>query len=281
VAALLQKVLKDQIEGIDIATPLGKWLEKAVTSGEHNQIWEMILETASKTINDNSTRQLLIEKVREKAQEYKNEGFFKKIFLGLAEFVGALDEGSIVDKMIGSINEFIVEAKGNPHHPVRQRFDKSILNFAHNLVAGDQSTHNIVNDLKRRLIENADAQNIIQGILKRFKSSIKEEIVSNDTSLMNLLSKYLDEFLVKMRGDSEARQKIDSWMKETISYLVTKYHHEIGNMIRASLSRLDDSQLVTQIEEQVGDDLQYIRLNGAIVGGLVGILLEVLKLLVP
>ena len=279
VATLLQKILKDQIAGIDIATPLGQWLEKTVRSGDHNQLWEMILDTAGKTINDNRTRQMLIQKVREKADEYKSEGWGKRIFLGIAEAFGALDENSIVDKMIGSVNEFIREAKRNPHHPVRQRFDKSILEFAHNLVTGEQNAHNIVNDLKQRLVENADAQNIIQGMLIRFKSSIKDELKDNNTSLMVLITKYFDGFIGKLREDKEAQQKIDTWMKETISHMVTKYHHEIGNMVRGSLSKLNDATLVAQIEEQVGDDLQYIRLNGAVVGGVVGIILAILKLI--
>lgn len=281
VAALLQKILKDQIQGIDIATPLGQWLEKTVRSGDHNQLWEMILDTAAKTINDNRTRQMLLQKVREKAEEYKSEGWGKRIFLGIAEFFGALDEDSVVDKMIGSVNEFIREARGNPHHPVRQRFDKSILEFAHNLATGERGAHNIVNDLKRRLVENTDAHNIIQGMLMRFKSSIKDELKDNNTTLMVLITKYFDEFISKLWEDEEAQQKIDTWMKETISHLVSKYHHEIGNMVRSSLSKLNDATLVAQIEEQVGDDLQYIRLNGAVVGGAVGIILALLKLLIP
>ncbi len=281
VASLLQKILKDQIEGIDMATPLGRWLEKSVKSGDHNQLWEMILETAQRTINDNQTRQILLDMVKEKAKEYKSEGVLKRAFLWMAEKVGALDESSIVNKIIESINNFINEAKNNPNHQVRQRFDKSILEFAHNLTIGDEKTHNIVNDLKKKLIENTDARQLIQGILTRFKSTVKDELKSNDTSFMVLLINYLNGYLDELQQDKSTQQKIDIWLKETILKLVSKYHHEIGNMVRQSLSKLDDTELVAQIEEQVGNDLQYIRLNGAIVGGIVGMVLAIVKLLLP
>ena len=62
--------------------------------------------------------------------------------------------------------------------------------------------------------------------------------------------------------------------------LVDKYHHEVGNVVRENLLKLNDQELVMQIKEKVGDDLQYIRLNGAVVGGLVGILIAVVRLVI-
>jgi uncharacterized membrane-anchored protein YjiN (DUF445 family) len=71
--------------------------------------------------------------------------------------------------------------------------------------------------------------------------------------------------------ENEATQKqLDLWVKNKIATLVEQHHGEIGAMVARNLERLDDDELVRQIEEKVGDDLQYIRLNGAIVGGLVG-----------
>jgi uncharacterized membrane-anchored protein YjiN (DUF445 family) len=67
--------------------------------------------------------------------------------------------------------------------------------------------------------------------------------------------------------------------QETISELLVKFHSEIGNMVRSSMMKLNNKELVEQIEEKVGSDLQYIRLNGAVVGGIVGIIIAVLKLL--
>jgi uncharacterized membrane-anchored protein YjiN (DUF445 family) len=58
---------------------------------------------------------------------------------------------------------------------------------------------------------------------------------------------------------------------------VDKYHPEIGNMVRTSLGKLDDKGMMEQIKDKVGDDLQYIRLNGAVVGGLVGLVIAMVR----
>ena len=279
VAQLLQKILKDQIEGIDIAAPLGRWLEGTILRGEHHQLWEMILTAAQRSIDEDSTRKMLVDKVNGKIQEYKNEGVFKKFFVSVGEFVGGVDADSVVSKIIGSVNEFIDEAKNNALHPARQRFDNSVLEFAQRLANGDAEALATINNFKKKFVENADANEIIQGLLSRFKSTIVDQLKNNDTHFMTILINNLQRLLKELESDKPAQQKIDCWMRETITTLINKYHHEIGNMVRSSLSKLDDVGLVNQIEEKVGNDLQYIRLNGAVVGGLAGILISLIKLL--
>jgi uncharacterized membrane-anchored protein YjiN (DUF445 family) len=279
VAQLLQNIFEDQLEGIDIGTPLYRWLERAIEKGDHHQLWHMILDTAQRTINDEVTRQMLVKKINGKIQEYKEEGFFKKLIANLGEWVGKVDADSIVSKIIKAVNEFIQEAKNNPAHPARQRFDHSIFQFVQKLASGDLDAHEMINNLKKKFIENADAQGIIQDILIRFKITVLNQLQGNDTPFMTLLVVNLRRLLDELQSEKTAQQNIDSWMRETITQLINKYHHEIGNMVRTSLWRLDDVGLVTQIQEKVGNDLQYIRLNGAVVGGLAGILIALVNLL--
>jgi uncharacterized membrane-anchored protein YjiN (DUF445 family) len=279
IAQLLQKILKDQIEGIDIAMPLGRWLEDTIRRGEHHQLWHMILAAAQRSINEASTREMLVRKVKGTIEEYKDEGILKKLFVSIGEIVGGVDANSVVSKIVMAVNEFINEAKNNPSHPARQRFDNSVLEFAQKLANGDVDAHATINNFKRKLADNADANEIIRGLLRRFKSTMIAQLKNNETPFMTLLVSNLQRLLMELESDEISQQKIDVWMRETITELINKYHHEIGNMVRSSLSKLDDIGLVNQIEEKVGNDLQYIRLNGAVVGGLAGILISLVKLL--
>jgi uncharacterized membrane-anchored protein YjiN (DUF445 family) len=279
VAQLLQNIFEDQLEGIDIGKPIYLWLERAIQKGDHHQLWHMILETTQRTINDEITRQMLLDKINGKIQEYKEEGFFNKLIANLGEWVGKVDADSIVSKIIKSVNEFVQEAKNNPAHPARQRFDHSILQFTQKLASGDLDAHEMINNLKKKFVENVDARGIIRDILIRFKSTVLHQLQGNDTPFMTLLTVNLRRLLDELRSDKTAQKNIDSWMRETISQLIDKYHHEIGNMVRSSLWKLDDAALVAQIKGKVGDDLQYIRLNGAVVGGLAGILIALVNLL--
>ena len=279
VAKMLQSLLKEQIKGVDLATPLGEWLKKSVQKGDHNKLWDIILDAAEKSISDETTRKLLLTSFEKQVQEYKQEGFFKKIFIGIANGVGAIDSPSILDKIISAIDDFIKEAKGNPNHAIRVKFDKSILDFADNLIEGNEESTKIIKDLQDKLIDNADANSMIQVILSNFKISIKAQLETDDTPFINFLSQNTDKLLNELEADKASQIKIDTWLKATIEELVTKYHHEIGEMVRLSLTKLNDFELVNQIEEKVGNDLQYIRLNGAIVGGFVGVVISLIRMI--
>ncbi len=67
------------------------------------------------------------------------------------------------------------------------------------------------------------------------------------------------------------RERFDRWVRDLAADLAARHHHEIGRTVRENLEKLDDDALVDQIESKVGADLQYIRLNGAVVGGLIGV----------
>ncbi len=280
VASLLQRILKDQIAAIDIATPLGRWLEGALQRGDHNQVWDMMLDAATQALDEPQTRSLLRAKLELALQEYQDQDWIKKAGVWIGKKTGAMDLDVFTDKLLDKARVFAGEARANPAHPVRQKFDNSMLDFAHRLAAGDSESQELINNLKRKLVENAEAEGIIQGILSRFKSTVIDQLKSNDTPFMALLTDNLRRLLNELQADKAAQQKIDEWMRETITQLIEKYHYEIGNMVRSSLSKLDNVGLVNQIEEKVGDDLQYIRLNGAVVGGLAGILIAIVKLLV-
>ncbi|OPY76469.1 MAG: hypothetical protein A4E63_00086 [Syntrophorhabdus sp. PtaU1.Bin050] len=282
VAEFLERVLKDQIGTLDIAGPLGRWMEDAVREGRHSRLWDIVLDAAEKTINNRETRDQVESRVDQVIHEFKEKDFFKRAFLGVAEFLGILHKDVIAEKIIQKMNEFTRTAQDNPSHPLRARIDSMILDFAHGLSSGDPSLTTIIDGLRSKFAQHADTKGIIQGILFRFRSKLSEQLESKDSAFMLVLTNYLREILTDLQNDRLAQKNLDAWVRDTMTSLAEKYHHAIGDMIRTSLhpEKLDDRGLVNQIEEKVGNDLQYIRLNGAVVGGLVGILLGIIRFLV-
>ena len=76
--------------------------------------------------------------------------------------------------------------------------------------------------------------------------------------------------------DPQRRAAVDQWVRTTIDDLLRRHHHHIGLTVRENLNTLDTATLIAQIEARIGADLQFIRLNGAVVGGLVGLLLALM-----
>ncbi len=274
VSELIQTILKNQLKSAVISAPLGQWLKKSLANGDHNPLWKMMLVSAERTINNPETQKTLTNIVDKQMNDYKDEGFFKKLFVGVGEGVGAIDNQSIVDKIIHSINSIIQEAKVNPEHTLRKKVDDNIIEFAGKLIDRDKESIKIIHDLQDKLINNADTNSITQSILTNLKASITILIQEDSTPLNKFLNQNIDKLLNELNIDKTTQKNIDNWIKDTIEKLVMKYHHEIGEMVRLSLSKLNDFELVSQIEEKVGNDLQFIRLNGAVVGGFVGLIIS-------
>ena len=279
VVQMLQAILKEQLRDVDLSKPLGSWLKRSVENGDHNQLWDVILSAAKKTINDSSTKKTLLGLVEKQIKDYKNEDIIKGIFIGAAGKVGVIDPELIVDKIINSITEFVSETEGVENHPFRKKFDAELMEFSEGLINGNQKYVKVINDIQEGLVNNADTENVIQKILVNFKASIEKQLKEGNSPLIDFLKENIENLLIELENDKTAQNKIDRWVKNTISELVGKYHHEIGEMVRFSLSKLNDVELVSQIEEKVGDDLQFIRLNGALVGGFVGVLIATIRMI--
>lgn len=275
----LKKLFNKQIQGLDLASPIGKWLENAVRNGDHHKIWELLIEASENALNNEETRNLIISKLEEAIAEYADKGFFKKTTLFLAKRTGGLDINTITAELLLKTNELLLDAKSNPEHAIRVKFDTLILEFAEKMISGDENTVEFIDTLKSKLLNYVETENTILTLLSSWKNKILVQLETNETGLMQFLISNLDRIVTNLQKDKEAHIKINSWITESISELLTKFHNEIGNMVRGSLIKLDNKELVEQIEGKVGNDLQYIRLNGAVVGGLVGVLIATLRFL--
>ncbi|MCL5673909.1 MAG: DUF445 domain-containing protein, partial [Deltaproteobacteria bacterium] len=95
-----------------------------------------------------------------------------------------------------------------------------------------------------------------------------------------LFKEKFDYFFVLINNEILIKQdKLNQSFKTNIIYLMKINHSTIGKLIRRNLENLDPEKLVNQIESKIGNDLQYIRINGALVGSIVGILIAVISLL--
>ncbi|MCG9794023.1 DUF445 domain-containing protein [Flavobacterium algicola] len=275
----LKKMFLNQVKELNLASVLGEWLAKSIKNGDHNQIWDLMIQASSKAIENPETRNLLLDKLQFATAEYSKKSMLKKFTIYLAETTGGIDLELIADDLLQKANEFIVEAQSNPEHPIRAEFDQWILGFASKLTSGDESSSKMIDNFINGFTQNAETDDVIQNLLVRFKNTLANQLENDDTPLMQYVINKLNAILLDLENSPETQQKIDNWIKGTVSHLMTEYHGEIGSMVRNSLAKLDNKELVAQIEDKVGNDLQYIRLNGAVVGGLVGVVIASIKLL--
>lgn len=255
----INEVIKNQIERINVNIVLGRFIKGNIGNESYNQFFETILNGGQSIINKDETKEFLKSTLQNQVSSYKKESGIKGFLLSLGEESNIIDYNSIVEKLIISFNELIEEAKVNPNSNLRVKIDDFVLKYSEGLI----------NNENNKLTES-----IKQSLL-----NVKwDELLNrNSTDLENIIFDKLQELIIKSSENKELKLKIDEFIFESIEKIISDNHNIIGNMVEESLNKLNDKDLVNQIEDKVGDDLQYIRLNGAIVGGLVGVIIASIR----
>ena len=274
----LERTIKEQVGKANFAKPLGNWLKKAFENGSHNELIDKVLETTAKAMNDPDTVNAINEKVNDLIEDYKSDSALKFIGLNIAEKLKLIDKQIIAEKIQNGLNTFLRELRTDSDHPIRQKLDNSLINFADGLSRGDESSLEIIDSIKQKLLSNAELGKIISDLLAKAKISLDEQLENNDTSLMKIVAKNIESAAKEFSNNKESQMRFNNWIRETAIQLINSYHHKIGEMVRESLWKLDDIALVGQIEEKVGNDLQFIRLNGAVIGFFAGAVIKIIKL---
>jgi uncharacterized membrane-anchored protein YjiN (DUF445 family) len=164
-------------------------------------------------------------------------------------------------------------AAADPEHPLRRWAKGALRGFAERLGAGDASAREQMAQLRRALAESLDVAPIVREALAWTRVRLETELGDAHGEIARFVERQLEHGIRDLLADDARRAAVDGWVRDTLLDLVSRHHDQIGLTVRENLEALETGALVQMIEERVGDDLQYIRLNGALVGGLIGLLL--------
>jgi uncharacterized membrane-anchored protein YjiN (DUF445 family) len=279
VAAFLERALRDQLRDLKFAEPLGRWLGQHIRSGDHQGAWNTLLPVIEKAVQGPEVKAIAQRTIVRAFEAYKGGGRLKRLAVGLARRLNIVNEEEMVASFLARMEEVVREAQSDPAHPLRARIDGIVIEFADKLAVGDAGAVSVIEKLQAALINGTDVREMLQRMLRRLSDTIEKEFQKSGSDFNNLMRRTFHDRLDIFRADAAAQERVDRWVTEFALELMEKRHEMIGQMVRGSLEKLSDLDLVGQIEEKVGQDLQYIRLNGAIVGGLAGAVLAIMKLL--
>jgi uncharacterized membrane-anchored protein YjiN (DUF445 family) len=172
------------------------------------------------------------------------------------------------------------KAAGDPAHPLRRATLGGVGRWVDRLAAGDPDAVAQAERLRAALLESLETAPVVRDALARLRRELETQLDDPASALSSLVDRKLRSGLLELLDDPERRATFDRWVRTTADDLLRRYHHQIGVTVRENLEALDTGALVRMIEARVGNDLQFIRLNGALVGGLVGLALAAVHLLV-
>jgi len=130
-----------------------------------------------------------------------------------------------------------------------------------------------IRDFLLRAAENGTLASAIEPLLVALKTEAFRELEKEVSPLLDWGLAKAQQWIDSVAHDPEARERLNNWCRQKVNALVEKHHSLIGAMVEDRLNRFSDENLVEMIEAKVGEDLNWIRINGSLVGGFVGVLL--------
>ena len=187
-------------------------------------------------------------------------------------------DNRIYQKLLDAIEDTLIEVSKNPEHPLQQRFSLEVDKFVADLKENPQViAHG--EELKEDFLRDPGVQDFSASLWLDVKTSLLEKSADPDSSLRRPIQQGLIKLSRAIEEDEALQAKINQWVEEAAIHLVKEYGHEVGDFISHTISEWDAKATSRKIELHVGKDLQYIRINGTIVGGLVGLVLHTINVL--
>lgn len=182
------------------------------------------------------------------------------------------------EKISRRINEFIQEVNADPAHELRYKFDGAVTDFIGRLQS-DSVLRAKIEALKSEVVHHTSIADYVQGVGSELKSWLRSDLQQPQSSVKERLSAAIAGFGSTLAGSLELRESLNEHLETALLHYGDTLRTAIAGHISATVQQWDNDDYVSEIELSIGSDLQFIRMNGTLVGGCIGLLLHAISLL--
>jgi uncharacterized membrane-anchored protein YjiN (DUF445 family) len=255
------KRIMTELERVELA-PLAAGLLSAVTEkGRHQRLLDELLAALEKVLTDEETLAALRERIRKELPALFN--LYRA-------------DAYLLRKIVASTSAFIQDARADARHPLRLEFDSFVNGFIERLRSSDAFARR-AEGLKRDLLARPELVALADGAWESLKSFLEQDARAPDSQVRRQLEDMLVEIGRQLASDPAIRAEINRGMVRVLADFVQSQKSGVGRFIADQVKSWDIDMLVGRIELTVGRDLQYIRFNGAMIGGLAGLALHAVE----
>ncbi len=251
---VIEQVLVRRLMERPIGPPLGTVLQGVLADGAHHRLVDLVCDRAYDWVTAN--HDMVLRVVHDRAPGWS------------PRFVDDL----IADKVFLEVQNFAWAVKTDPEHPLRKAIDTFLAEFAVDL-QNDADTIERAERIKQNIVAHPDVQKFIGQAWGTVKGLILDAAADPSSALRTRVRDGLLSFGTRLNTDTELRGKIDGWLADAAGYVVRHYRGEITTLITDTVDRWDADETSRKVELQVGRDLQFIRINGTVVGSLAGLVI--------
>lgn len=251
------------LQGLDVAPLATAAVRSFIQQGRHQPLLDGLLRTVHETLKQPDTIAAIRAKVRDELPSllrlYRADAY-------------------LVKKIVASVLAFLDEVRQDPQHPFRGELDRLLLTFAERL--GEEPAYaGRLDELKRMLLARPELGTLAGTIWSDAKSFIARSAEGESTILQNHLAKLFVEAGRVLGSDADIRTEINQGMVVVLRSFIAGQKSGVSTFIADQVKAWDMSQLIALLESNVGKDLQYIRFNGSLIGGLAGLALYTAEML--
>ena len=181
-------------------------------------------------------------------------------------------DGLIGDRIHRELVDFTDKVRRNPDHELRRSATRFLFEFADDL-QNDQATVDRAEKVKEQIMARDEVARAAETAWTAAKRILLESVDDPSSTLRSRIADSVVHIGESLRDDSDLRDKVDNWIIRAAQHLVTQYGTEITAIITETIERWDADEASRRIELHVGRDLQFIRINGTVVGSLAGLII--------
>jgi len=196
-------------------------------------------------------------------------------------WVKPIDEigDKLAERLARAVLEELQQVLAEPGHPLRQDYERWLSDYIQRL-RQDPALAERIEQLKQEMIDHPALQQYVQGLWSRIHASLRADLERDDSALMGHLQRGLASLGSSLQADPALRDALNEHLLEGAQRLTSRLRDGVTAHIAQTVRGWDEKHLVEQLELSVGRDLQFIRFNGTVVGGLIGLLLHAVAIAV-
>lgn len=252
VQAVVGEAITRRADAQEIGPGIGKMLERIVADGGHRRMVDLVCVRAYDWLTEHG------------------DSVMNAVQGGAPGWTPRFVDRKVGERVYKELVRFTAEMRDMPEHPARGALDTFLADFATELQS-DPDTRRRVERLKKDLIERHEVQDLIESAWGSVRGMIVAAAEDEHSELRLRARASLLSLGARMTEDPRLTAKIDGWLEDAATYVVTTYRDEITALITDTIAGWDPEQTTRKIEANVGRDLQFIRINGTVVGALAGL----------
>jgi uncharacterized membrane-anchored protein YjiN (DUF445 family) len=236
----------------------GHFLQSVVEDGGHHALFDLVMVEAYDWLRDN--RDLLADVVGPRAPRWS------------PQWVDRL----VIDRIHREALAWLADVRDNQSDPARKAVDRLLGQLADDL-QHDPDMMARFEAFKARMLNHPDMGSSLTAVWDAVRTALIDAIADPESTLQVRATAALQDLGKRLQNDDGLRSKVDDRAAEAVGYVVRTYGSEIVSVISDTIERWDGREAAARIELHVGRDLQFIRINGTVVGALVGLLIHTLS----